>query len=547
MLRLFSLLLTAFVCVSAQIPEPPRVGVGLAQRRLTLRQAVEMALQSNLDIEIERSNTANAVQSLRAARGFYDLSFRWNPGLESRATPTGSVLQSASGKLTDHFHTQNFTLSQPLPWHGTSVSLDFENTRQSTSNSFVSLNPYLTSRLTLGFTQPLGRNRETDAERSQIRIRSKQVDLSENEFETRAIDVIHRVEQAYWDLLAARQDVDVKRDNVDWAQKLVAQNQRMIAAGTLASVELAASQAELERRLDDYYSSVGLVTQVENTLKALLIDGHQADLWSEQIIPTDERTIDPPQVVDLRQAVEEALKKRPETRAITLQQESNDLQKRLNADQLKPQVNLVAAYSNMGLGGAESTTPNPFAASSQASTDRLNELSRRAGLAPLPAVSFGSPPGMLVGGYGAALSNLFAGRFQSLQLGLAFDWNIRNTTAEAGYSQSLIAERRLRLQQARLEQAVSVEVRNALQLLTTARQRIRAAEAGARAAREKLESETRLFEAGESTNFLVLTRQNEYADSRHRAVVARLDFNRAVSRLERALGTTLQTHNVTLR
>jgi outer membrane protein TolC len=80
--------------------------------------------------------------------------------------------------------------------------------------------------------------------------------------------------------------------------------------------------------------------------------------------------------------------------------------------------------------------------------------------------------------------------------------------------------------------------------METARQRIVAAEASARAAKEKLDSETRLFQTGESTNFLVLTRQNEYADSRRREVVAHLDSNKAVSRLRQALGATLEAHKI---
>jgi len=86
-----------------------------------------------------------------------------------------------------------------------------------------------------------------------------------------------------------------------------------------------------------------------------------------------------------------------------------------------------------------------------------------------------------------------------------------------------------------------------LQALQTARQRIAAAEASARAAKEKLDSEVRLFQSGESTNFLVLTRQNEYADSRRREVVARLDANKAVARLRQALGNTLEAHHITLQ
>jgi outer membrane protein TolC len=132
-------------------------------------------------------------------------------------------------------------------------------------------------------------------------------------------------------------------------------------------------------------------------------------------------------------------------------------------------------------------------------------------------------------------------------VGLSLDFNFRNRTANANYSQTLINEKRIGLEKARAEQFVEVQVRNALQGIQTARQRIAAAEASARAAREKLESEQRLYQTGESTNFLVLTRQNELADSRRREVVARLDFNKSVSRLEQALGTTLSTYGISVR
>jgi multidrug resistance efflux pump len=90
------------------------------------------------------------------------------------------------------------------------------------------------------------------------------------------------------------------------------------------------------------------------------------------------------------------------------------------------------------------------------------------------------------------------------------------------------------------------QIRNALQAVETSRQRIAAAEASARAAREKLESETRLFQTGESTNFLVLTRQNEFSDSRRRIVLATLEFNKSVARLAFSLGRTLEAYKVRL-
>jgi HAE1 family hydrophobic/amphiphilic exporter-1 len=401
--------------------------------------------------------------------------------------------------------------------------------------------------MAFSFTQPLWRGRENDPDRSELKVRKKQADLSDVEFELKVIDVIARVEQTYWDLVAARQDVTVSADTVAWAREQLARNQRMIKSGTLAPVELAAAEAELERRLDTYFQSLGLVTEVENALKSLLSDGRDAAIWNDEIIPSDVRLEATPATDDLREAVAAALAHRPELRAVGLRQETNKIQKSLARDQVKPQVNLVASYINMGIGGSLVAGENPFTESNIALYSQVNQLSARAGLPPLPPPTFGGAPANLIGGYGNALSNLFGGNYQSFRGGLAIDFTPRNRTAEANLAQTAIAERRLNLERTRAEQAVEVQVRNAMQSIETARQRIAAAEASERAAKEKLDSETRLFQNGESTNFLVLTRQNEYTDSRRRVVIATLDYNRSLARLRQALGSSLQFHQVSTR
>ena len=538
------LLLVALLAVPAAAQT--RVGVGQIQHKLTLDEAVEMALRNNLDIEIEKTNRAVAQEALRGARGFLDTTFKWAPSLQSRNTPTGSVLAGADGKLSEHFLGQNVYFRQRLPWGGAAIGVDFENARQSSSNPFSSLNPFLTSQLLFTFTQPLVRNRTIDPQRAELKIRKKQVDLSDIDFELRTIEIVTRVEQAYWDLSAARQSVTVLSDNVEWAREQLARNKRMAASGTLAPVEISAAEAELERRLDTYYAGVGVVTEAENAVKLLVTSSRTDELWSDEIVPIDVRNIDPPEAGDLKEAVVSALKQRPELRAVSARQEVAGIQKQVNADQVKPQVNLVAGYANAGLAGTVSNAPNAFSAALGSQTDRLNELSARAGLAPLPAMNFGTIPGALIGGYGSALSNLFGGSYQTFQAGISFDLTLRNRAAQANLAQSAIAERRLKLEQSRAEQGIEAQVRNALQALETARQRIAAAEASARAAKDKLDSETRLFQTGESTTFLVLTRQNEYADSRRREVVARLDANKAVAYLRQSIGATLASHNIRL-
>ena len=114
-------------------------------------------------------------------------------------------------------------------------------------------------------------------------------------------------------------------------------------------------------------------------------------------------------------------------------------------------------------------------------------------------------------------------------------------------AQTVIADKRLNLEKTRAEQIIDMQVRNALQSLQASRQRITAATAAVTASQEKLDSESRLFQTGESTNFLVLTRQNELLESRRRAVVAQLEFNKAAARLEQAKGETLETYKISVR
>jgi HAE1 family hydrophobic/amphiphilic exporter-1 len=542
-------ILAAVLCLpvawAQQEKQTPRVGVGVIERKLALNEALEMALKNNLEIEVDRTLVATAQQSLRGAYGAFDFVLRFQPDLERRNTPTSSVLAAANGIIAERFFNQNAYFLQKLPFAGTSVHIDFLNGRQSTNNPFVGLNPFVTSQLVLGFTQPLLRGREIDRDRSEIKIRSKQIGISEIDLKLRVIDVATRVLYSYWDLVGARQDVTVKSAFVDWAREQLARSKRMIDAGTLAPVELSAAEAELERRLDTYYASVGRVTEVENALKTLLAGSRQEDIWNDILVPTDERAPETGVADDVKTGMQTALAERPELRQLVLRRETNDIQKAQADNDRKPAVNLVANYINSGLAGTVNPNDNPFSASNVALYQRINQLSQAQGLPPLVGGSFGGTvPPQFIGGYGQTLSGLFGGNYQSIQVGLQLDWNPRNRTAEANLAQAAIAERRIKLLQTQAEQAIEAQVRNSLQAIQTARQRIVAAEASAQAAKEKMESETRLFQTGESTNFLVLTRQNEYADSLNRVVVARSDLNKAIARLQQSLGTILDTYRL---
>jgi len=524
-----------------------RVGVGLTETKLTLAEAVEMALKNNLEIDIERTNPIISRLSIKNALGAFDPTLHFDPSFLNNNTPTSSSLQGVNGLLAEKSTGEVLNLRWKTPYYGSSFGLDFDTNRFTTNSPFAGLSPYYTSRLVVNYTQPLLRDRAIDRERNELRIRRKNLAISELDFRLKVIDVVSRVEQGYWDLVAARQDVTVTSDAVNLANEQYSRDQRMINSGSLAPVELSAAKAELERRRDAYFASLGSLTEVENNLKSLLTPNRNASLWSDQVIPLDLKSPVSESIVDVKDAVTQALVKRPELKQLLLRQESNAYDQQFAADQTKPQVNFVASYINQGLAGTINTAPNPFAAGFDPLYQRLNELSAAAGLPPISVVNTGSLPNSIVGGLGTTLSSVFGGNYQSASVGVSVDLTFRNRAAQSLSAQSAVTGKRLKLEQSRIELLVDVQVRNAVQAIQTARQRISAAESSEAAAKDKLESETRLFQTGESTNFLVLTRQSEYLDARRRTVVAHLESNRATARLEQALGSTLSTYHINLQ
>ena len=547
----FTLLLSlsgpaAALSAAGSAEAPARVGIGAAKRDLTLAEAIERALKANLEIEIERTMIETAKEDASGARGYLDPLFRLSPQIEDRNIPTASPLLGAEGKLEQTLGTLSGSWDQRLPWWGSSLRVALENNRQTTTNPFEGLSPFNTARLGITATFPLLRNREIDRERAGLRITSKQVDLSGTAFEVKAIDVIARVQESYWNLVAARQNVMVTSEAVDLAREQLARTKRQIESGTLPEVELAAAEAELERRVDTWYASIGLVTTLENALKSLIAGSREETVWNEEIVPVEERMVEPPQAGAVREASDTAVAKRPELRLVDTRKEVNEIQAELARNQTRTQLHLVGGYSVAGLTGALASIRNPFSQSLGGQFARINELSELAGLAPLEPPAFGETPRVLLGGYGAMWQQVFEGRFPTAFAGVQIDFTARNRRAKAELAKTAVEERRLQLERRQIEQRIEAQVRNALQAIQTARQRITAAEASVRAAEEKLASEIRLFQTGESTNFLVLTRQNELADSRQRAVVARLDFNKAVAQAQQAMGLTLESYRITL-
>jgi HAE1 family hydrophobic/amphiphilic exporter-1 len=528
-----------------QAPER-RIGVQTSNRvSLTLREAVMMALENNREIEIERLNTQMDEFDLRAARGFYDPALTANIFYDHSLTPVASLLAGGPDgrlKTTDFAGTNKIT--QRLPWQGGSVQAVFDQSRATSQNLFNALNPQFTTSLSVEFSQPLFRDRRIDEPRRQIKIAKKRLDLSDSQFRQRAIEIVAQVERAYWDLVFALRDEEIKRESVELARTQLAHNQRLVEQGALAPVDVVSARVEVERRTDEAEAAVETIQRAENALKALIVASNITEIWNAALAPVEKPELDSSAPMPFDDALKIAFKNRPEMEQYRLRGELNNIDVDYFRNQTKPRIDLIASYGTFGLSGKARTDLNPISASQEQLFDRVNRLSQIAGLPALPAFPIGATPEKFVGGYGQSLGNLFRNDYRAWRVGVNIEFSLGNRTAKARLGRALVEGKQIDMRRQRAEQLIEVEVRNALQAVETARRRVEAAKNSRANAELQHASERRKFDAGQSTNFFVLDRQNALSAARGRELKALTDYNKAVSELQRALSTTLANNNV---
>ncbi|HEY8203521.1 MAG TPA: TolC family protein [Pyrinomonadaceae bacterium] len=529
------------------LPALNRVGVDVnEQKPLTLREAIVMALNKNKDIEVARDNVRIAEADLLTAHGAFDPRFTAQSYYERIKTPAASFLSGASGAVETTDFTNTTRLEGLSPKFGGNYRVDFSSIRQTTNSQFTALNPQYPTALTFSFTQPLLRGRSFDYPRRQIEVAKKNLSLTDAQFRQRAIEVITNVQRSYWDLVFALRNLQIQRESLNDARAQLEHNRRMVAEGTLAPIDIVAAQTQVANLEQAEFSALEDVNRAENNLKNLIAENQTASIWNTSLVPIDDVDLTVPPVV-LPEAMKAALDNRPELKQSDLAREINQLDQKLYRDLTKPQVDLVGSYGMVGNAGALTSATSPFTSSNDQLRARVNELSVLNGLQPLPAPPTATIPANLIGGYPQSLANLGTNDFNNFRVGVTFSFPLRNRTAEGQLAHSLIEGDRIATQRQQLEQLIQVEVRNALQSVTTAEARLRSAAVARENAEQQYESEKRKLDVGQSTVFLVLERQTALTIARGNELRAQTDLNKAIAELQRATGNSLSANNVRLQ
>jgi outer membrane protein TolC len=227
--------------------------------------------------------------------------------------------------------------------------------------------------------------------------------------------------------------------------------------------------------------------------------------------------------VDIQKALGDAMRLRPELAAGAADVSAAEAQTALAKDALRPQVDVVAGYTARGLAG----THNP------------QTVAFPGVIAPFPE--------QLAGALGVSYQALAQQHFPDASIGVSVDVPLGRHAAKGDYAVAQSEQRQASLRLSQTRDRIAVDVLDSATALETAASRMQAARAGLQAATTQLQAEQDRFTAGTSTNFLVLTRQNDLEQAQLTEISAATQYRRALTELARATGTILADRGITVK
>lgn len=533
-------------------PNLARVGVQTASPiPITLDDAIRRALTNNNNIEIARDDVRFQETQIRSLLGFYDPTFNITPNFTRNST-TGS---SATRDFRVNANMTNF-----IRPGGGNYQVFFNNTR--TENAFAQAqvssgqissgnSAIYSSTYGIAYTQPLFRNFRVDNTRRNIKIARRRLEQTDADFRRQTIDTIALVQRTYWDLVFALRDQQNRVANLNLAQENLRQVEARIAAGAAAPLARAEVATELANRESDLLLATQQVSVTENNLKQLILKEALSSEWTQSYVPTDKPAFSL-DAVNLDNAIKDAMDNRFELRRLKLASDINKIDLAYFKNQTKPQIDLNTTFSLDGLsrGGAstDSVLVPQFIGNEEILRTNLNTLLTASGRPIIlnPSVEVPGTPSFLAGGFNRSLANTFRADAPNYSIGVTISFPFRNRTAKANLAGAQITQNQIETQLRAQEQSVMVEVRNAVQSVETARQRVLAARRARENAEIQLDGEKKLYDAGRSTTFLLFQRENALTSARNAEIRAETDYNKALADLQKSTSTTFQLNNITV-
>jgi outer membrane protein TolC len=478
----------------AQTPQVDRTNLNL-----TLDDAVRRAVEHNPDLAIVRLDTDSNAARVAEAQSAYVPLFNTKLGRSSSAAAPSSFLPGATA-IDEQDWFSSTGLQQRLRWGGGTWSASWDAARTTTNSPFTVFDPTTQSGVQVAFSQPLVRDRAIDSSRLQYIVTRRDLASSELRFKQSVVQTVAAVKQAYWTYKALTANVAVQERSLALAQDLVRQNQARVNLGDAPPLDLVQAQAEVANRRENLIRAQAAAKDAEDALRRLIADPGDASFWQLHLEPVDQPTEDVAPI-DVDRAVAAALDGRYDLAIARQQLDNADTNLKFLGNQKLPDVRVEASYRGGGFGGTELVRSGAFP---------------------------GTVTGTLNTGFGNVLGQLFSQDFPTWSFGLTVSYPIGQSAEEASFARAQVQRQQVAQNIESLKLQVVQGIRQAARQVQSTSERVDAARASQGLAEQRVTVETKRFEAGLSTTFLVTQAQRDLVQAQVDLLQAMLDHQSAV-------------------
>ena len=564
--------------VAHEVPQPsfgntPRIESLLkdGKLRLSLTDAVTLALENNLDLAIARFNLAIAdtdimrAKSGESVRGVATGLVQGTPGggvggfgsgapgagaggtsggaggagtgasgLVQSTLGTGTAIDSFDPVITGGMNIDHATFPQSSPvlynvnslqqhagvanfgysqgfGSGTLMTLTFNNDRITSNSGFAILSPEVDSAFRVTLRQHLLAGFGFGPNLRFIHIARNNREISDVAFRGQVIATVSQIQNIYWDLVNAYEDVKVKERSLELAEKTLSDDREQVKIGAIAPMEVMKAESdEAARSQDLLLSQNGLQLQELLVKNAITRDLSDPALATASVVPTDTMSIPETEpVTPIQDLISDAQAHRPELAEARMDLNNREITRKAAANALKPALDLVAWYGAYSLAGVETKFGQDNAG---------------------PIASTG---------YSNAFSDLFKNNSPDYAVGLNLTIPLRNRGAQADQIRSQLEYRQAQLHLQQLQNQIGIEVRNAQFALIQNRSLVEAARKARDLAQQTFDVEQKKKALGASTSNLVLQADRDLAQAESSFVAAMSTYEKSIVELDRATGLTM--------
>lgn len=465
-----------------------------APKALSLQEAIETSLKNNLQVGIAESTRDYSKANVLIEGGAFD----WNLGASANISKKKDYSLATAAEMTTFSRTATASVLKPFEWGGSFSATYAPSYFVQEANGSPSGKPTAYDGVfSASYTQSLLRGFGREASATRLIVARNGAKVADLAYQKAIIDLVAATESAYWDVVFAKVNLENKQQSLSLAQKQLKENEIRVQVGTLAPIEVTSAQATVAQREQDIISAEA---QLLNAKDALI-----RALYPTANKPAAIDASDMPAVTPI--AVEEpasermALEKRVELKSAKLNLDSSFVQERAANNRLLPQLDATLGYTG-----------------NAANADKLSPVN----------------------------SDLTGGKYPGYNVGLTFSIPVFNKAARGVQAQARANRRQTELTFKDQELSIILEVRTAYRNLEAASKGVAAAEK-TRIFREKdLEAEQKKFENGMSTNFLVLSKQNDLDSAKSAELQTRIFYAKAITALEKAQGSLLEARKLSL-